>query len=315
MGASNRPPRLAEAASKLPGMKVLTHRSLVLPMACLLAGAPLLQARSRQEPRPPQQIVTEAVAAELAAAQNDRSHWHYRDERKDQRDSISVVVQTEQGAVTRLIARAGHPLSPSEAEAENNRINTFIHDPVQLARQRRDGAQDDRSARELLNMLPTAFLWRLQSEDAETWHLHFEPNPDFTPPNLQARVLSTMNGELVVDKSQHRIETISGRLTRDVTIGFGFFGRLRAGGTFRVERRQLAPGLWQITETHVHIDGKALFFKNISQEQDEVQSDFTPVPEHTTLEQAVALSRLLPAAPSREPAATPAATAPQSHRH
>jgi hypothetical protein len=309
--ASNRPPRFAEAASKLPGMKVLTHRSLVLLLACLLAGAPLLQARSRQESSQAQQLVAEAVAAELVAAQSDHSRWHYRDERRDQRDSISIVVQTAQGAVTRLIARAGHPLSPSEAEAENNRINTFIHDPVQLARQHKDGAQDEKSARELLNMLPTAFLWRLESEDAQTWHLHFEPDPDFDPPSLQARVLGAMNGELVVDKSQHRIETISGRLTRDVTFGFGFFGRLHAGGIFRVERRQIAPGLWQITETHVHIDGKALFFKNISQEQDEIQTDFTPVPDNITLERAVELSRLI-TPPSREPAALPA---PQSHRH
>jgi hypothetical protein len=104
-----------------------------------------------------------------------------------------------------------------------------------------------------------------------------------------------MNGELVVDKSQHRIETISGRLTRDITFGFGFLGRLRAGGTFRVERREVAPKLWQITETHVHIDGKALFFKNISQEQDEIQTNFTQVPGNTTLEQAAKMA--LPEAP------------------
>ncbi|HWZ51868.1 MAG TPA: hypothetical protein VNW54_10435 [Granulicella sp.] len=287
-------------------MRVIAYLSLVS-----LLATPLLQARSRQEPVQPQQIVAQAVAAELAAAQNDRSLWRYRDERKDQHDSISIVVQTGLGAVTRLVARAGHPLSPSEAETENNRVNNFIHDPSQLARQRKDGAQDDRNARELLNMLPTAFLWRIESEDAQTWHLHFEPNPNFSPPSLQARVLSAMNGEMVVDKTQHRIETISGRLIRDVTFGFGLFGRLRAGGTFRVERRQLAPGLWQITETHVHIDGKALFFKNISQEQDEVQIDFTPVSDDTTLEQAAQMTRP-EAAPSRTPAVT---AAPQSHRH
>jgi hypothetical protein len=290
----------------MPGMRVIAYLSIVSLMA-----TPLLQARSRQETVPAQQIVAQAVAAELAAAENDRSRWRYRDERKDQHDSISIVVQTEEGAVTRLIARAGHPLSPSEAEAENNRVNNFIHDPSALARQRKDGAQDDRNARELLNMLPTAFLWRIESEDAHAWRLHFEPNPDFAPPSLQARVLSAMNGELVVDKSQHRIETISGRLTHDVTFGFGLFGRLRAGGTFRVERRQLAPGLWQITETHVHIDGKALFFKNISQEQDEIQTDFTPVPENIALEQAAQMTHPQ-AAPSRAPAVT---AAPQSHRH
>jgi len=76
-----------------------------------------------------------------------------------------------------------------------------------------------------------------------------------------------------------------------VTIGWGLLGRLHEGGTFRVERREVKPGLWQITETHVHIVGRALFFKNIGQQQDEVQTEFTQAPDATTLEQAVELSR------------------------
>ena len=60
-----------------------------------------------------------------------------------------------------------------------------------------------------------------------------------------------------------------------------------------MERREVAPGLWQITETHVHIEGKALFFKKIGQQQDEVQTDFTLVPEGTTLEQAAEMSKSL----------------------
>jgi hypothetical protein len=291
-------------------MKVIKDLSPVSLFAaasiiCLLAGGTPPQAWAAQTPRPATDIVVEAVRAELAADQNDHSHWRYRDEQKQQDDSIYIVLQTDNGAVRRLFSRYGRPLTPAEAQAENNRINNFIHDPSALARQRRDGAQDDKNASDLLNMLSTAFLWRVESEDADTIRLHFEPNPAFDPPSLQARVLAAMNGELVVDKSQHRIETISGRLTRDVTIGFGFLGRLRAGGTFRVERRQLAPGLWQITETHVHIDGKALFFKNISQQQDEVQTDFTQVPGNTTLEQAARMS--LPEAP-----VVPEADVPQS---
>ena len=279
-------------------------------MLCLLVGGRPRQAGASQTPRPATDIVVEAVRAELAADENDHSHWRYHDEQKQQDDSVSIVVQTENGAVRRLISKFGRPLTAAEAQAENNRINSFIHDPAALARQRRDGAQDDKNARDLLNMLPTAFLWRIESEDGDTINLHFEPNPGFDPPSLQARVLGAMNGELVVDKGQHRIETISGRLTRDVTIGFGFLGRLRAGGTFRVERRQLAAGLWQITETHVHIDGKALFFKNISQQQDEIQTEFRQVPASTTLEQAAQMSNPEPP-PATEPAALPAS---QAHR-
>jgi hypothetical protein len=140
-------------------------------------------------------------------------------------------------------------------------------------------------------MLPDAFIWKIEGEDATSVTLHFEPDPKFDPSSLQSRVLAAMNGSVVVDKGQHRIKTISGKLTQDVTFGFGLFGRLKQGGTFRVERRELEPGLWQITETHVHIDGKALLFKDIGEQQDEVQTHYTRVPNGTTLEQAAQLSR------------------------
>jgi hypothetical protein len=151
--------------------------------------------------------------------------------------------------------------------------------------------QDGKNAEELLRMLPDAFNWKVQSEDAQKITLHFEPNPNFNPPDMQGRVLGRMAGELVVDKGQNRIMTISGKLTEDVTIGWGLLGRLHEGGTFRVERREVAPGLWQITETHVHIAGRALFFKNIGQQQDEVQTEFTQVPDGTTLALAADMSK------------------------
>ncbi len=231
-----------------------------------------------------------AVQTELEADANDHSRWRYRDDEQDL-GTVSIVVQTDDGAVKRLIERGGRPLSPTDASAEDARIQRFIHDPSRLAKQRRDGEQDDKSARELLTMLPDAFTWTVESENPAAVKLHFEPRADFRPPSLQAKVLSAMNGVVVIDRAQHRIETISGRLTQDVVFGFGFFGRLRAGGTFRVERRELAPGLWQITETHVHIDGKALLFKSIGQQQDEIQTEYTRVPNGTTLEQAAAMSR------------------------
>jgi hypothetical protein len=104
---------------------------------------------------------------------------------------------------------------------------------------------------------------------------------------MEARVMGEMEGTLIVDKAQHRIVTMKGKLAEDVTIGWGILGRLKQGGTFNVERRQVAPGFWEITETHVHISGRALFFKTIGQQQDEVKTEFTMVPHGTTLEQAV----------------------------
>ena len=255
---------------------------------CLVAGLAFLVVNARAEDA--RGIVQRAVKTELAADESDHSRWRFRDDERD-KGTLSIVVQTDAGSVKRLIARNGRPLGAAETRSEEERLRAFIHDPAKLAKQRRDGEADDRSAAELIRMLPDAFTWKIAGEDAENVTLHFEPNSAFTPPSMQSRVLSAMRGELVVNRAQGRIATIRGTLTQDVTFGFGLLGRMKQGGTFRVERREVAPGLWQITETHVHIDGKALLFKSIGEQQDELQTEFRPVPGKTPLDQAVELSR------------------------
>jgi hypothetical protein len=263
-------------------------KSYLVLMLSLQVGQYTLHA---QDAKPAKEIVRTATQAELAADKNDHTRWRYRDAKKDGTDTVSIVVETEFGSVKRVIMRNGQPLTEAEARAEDERVQRFIHDPERLAKQRRDGAQDGKNAEELMHMLPEAFIWKVESEDTQRYTLHFDPNPNFNPPNMQGRVLGTMAGTLVVSKPESRIETISGKLTQDVTIGWGLLGRLHEGGTFRVERREVAPGFWQIVETHVHIEGKALFFKSIGEQQDEVQTEFTQAPNGTTLQQAAEMTK------------------------
>jgi hypothetical protein len=95
-----------------------------------------------------------------------------------------------------------------------------------------------------------------------------------------------MAGEIVVNKAQNRIQTVKGKLIRDVKFGWGLLGKMDEGGTFDVERRELGPGVWEITESHVRITGHALLFKNIGEQDDEVKSGFRQTPPETTLETA-----------------------------
>jgi hypothetical protein len=112
--------------------------------------------------------------------------------------------------------------------------------------------------------------------------------------------MGAMTGTMIVANPGHHIRTFKGRLDNDVTIGFGFLARIKTGSNFDIERREVAPGVWQIAETHVHVFGHALFFKTIGTQEDEVKSDFSLVPLGTTLEQAVGM---LLAGPGRHGAA------------
>ena len=235
----------------------------------------------------PKQIVQQAVNTQLAADRDDNTHWRYI-KTDDSRDKI-VVVETENGAITRHIEVNGKPASPALLAEDDVAMQKFIHDPSAQRKQRENGTHDDKSAIELLNLMPQAFVWKVESQSAGSIALSYRPNPNFDPPDMEARVMGAMSGTMVVTNPDHRIRTFKGRLENDVTIGFGFLARIKAGSTFDIERREVAPGIWQITETHVHISGHALFFKTIGTQEDEVKSDFTLVPLGTTLNQAVAL--------------------------
>jgi hypothetical protein len=247
----------------------------------LVAFAPRLQA---QEPK---QIVQQAVNTQLAADRNDHSHWRYI--RTDDGKDKVVVVETEHGAISRHIEVNGSPASPATLAEDDQNIQRFIHDPRMQQKQRDNGAHDDKSAIELLNLMPEAFLWKIESQTPELITLSYVPNPHFDPESMEARVMGAMSGTLTVAMPGHHIKTFKGRLMNDVTIGFGLLARIKAGSTFDIERREVAPGYWQIAETHVHVSGHALFFKTIGTQEDQVKSDFSLVPLGTTLEQAVGL--------------------------
>jgi len=256
---------------------------LVFSLCALAARA---QQQESQDAKA-QEMVRVAMKTELDASRDDHSHWEYKDTyRNAEGESIFRVVETAKGALKKKIEHNGRSLNDAELKQEDARIETFVHDPAQQAKQRKDGAQDDKRAEDMLRMLPDAFLWKVVNDSGEAVTLGFVPNPEFNPPTMESRVFASMAGEIVVDKDQHRIQTIKGKLTDDVKFGFGLFGRMKKGGTFEIERRELAPKIWQITESHVHIEGKALLFKTIGEQEDDVKSEFRRTPAETTLEQA-----------------------------
>lgn len=249
----------------------------------LLALAVILTATaaSAQNPR---DLVRQAVQTELVSARNDHSHWLYFEfDRQPDKTVKQWVAEARSVSLNRVIERNGQPL-PDEQQRQE--MSTFINDPRAQSKQHKSSQHDDEQAAELLKILPDAFIWNIEGEKGSQILLHFKPDPQFHPPDLEARVFAAMEGDMAIDREQHRIASLRGRLIKDVLIGFGLLGQLKAGGTFDVERRELTPQVWEITETHVHIQGHALIFKTISENEDDVKSHFKQIDQGTSLQQA-----------------------------
>lgn len=242
------------------------------------------QGQSGQQDREAQQFVQRAVRAEMAADAADHSLWmYYEIDRKPGSDVVEWAAQTRMGEVDRVLQLNGRTLTHGQQEAK---MNSFIDSPSAQAKQRQSGQHDDKQASQMLIMLPNAFLWSKIGQHEQMTYLHFQPNPDFTPPTWESRVFAAMEGDMVVDDTGYRIVSLKGKLIREVKFAWGLLGELEPGGTFDVERRQLAPGIWEITQTHIHIQGHALIFKSISEQEDDAKSRFEQLPANITFQQA-----------------------------
>ncbi len=269
-------------------------RSLLLTCSLSLLSSSfglIAQAQQKQDPNA-QALARNAVETELAADQADHTRWRHRsDVRRPEGHFIYIEVETDKGSVKKKIEENGKRLEPVALNAEMQRIDSFVHDPSQQAKKRKDSEADDRRAGNMMRILPDAFLWSIKSDTPQATTLAFTPDPNFSAPSMEARVFAAMAGQIVVTKPAHRMQSLNGHLLYDVKFGFGLFGKMEQGGTFNVERREISPGVWSITESHVHINGHVLIFHTISEQEDEVKTDFRQIPSGTTLEQAANLLR------------------------
>lgn len=274
----------------------MRHTPLVF--AFLLAAFPLTAAHAQGAGKhyTQQQIdnmVATAVHIQIKAMENDHSVFLYHDhDVQPGKDKYAIVVQTaSHGSIHRVTRLNGKaiPLSQQKAQVEH-----FVHSPQLQQKQHQNDQHDAKQVKQLLRMIPKAFLWSLHSESKQDITLAYKPNPNFHPPNKEDRVFAAMAGQMVLDRKQHRIVSFNGKIIHNVDFFFGLLGRMDKGGTFSVHRRELQPHVWEIVSTHTDIHGHILLFKTINQNEDEHDTAFKKVPQNITLQQAAKLAMQQP---------------------
>lgn len=271
--------RTAPSAARVPCYITIVLLFLLFTGFCGKSAAEKLSA---------QDLVKQVVYNELQANQNDHTHWMYRDsDTVPAKSTVKLVVETPDGTVSKLILLNGHPLTAQQQAQDDARMQSVLTDPSVVAKQRKNSAHDDQQSISLMKMLPNAFLWTYAGESNGEITLDFKPNPAFQPPTFASRVFAAMAGQAVVDAAQKRVKVLSGTLIQTVEFGWGIFGKMDKGGKFRIVRSQVAPGIWEITETHVHIQGHMLIFKSIDEQEDELTSHYKKAPSSMTLSEAI----------------------------
>ncbi len=239
----------------------------------------------------PLELVRKMVSNENLAEQHRDRYLYLSKERSDRtggRVWTERVAETEAGKVRYLIAEDGQPLAGERLTAEKARLAEIAAHPDVFAKKEQALKNDERHAKQMLELLPKAFLFDPPTTEGGFTRLQFRPNPAYSPQSMEERVLHGMEGAVLIDPAT-RLHGIKGRLPADVQIGFGLVATIKAGSNFSTTRNRVAGNEWKTAVLDTDINGRAIFFKAIGKKEHAEHSEFKMLPNDITVPQAVAL--------------------------
>ena len=269
----------------VPRFKILVLMLLLIVVLRTGASAPAEE----------QSLVQQALANEVSAAKDSQHPMCYRLRKSSPRlTTTKEICETADGAVARLVSVNDAPLSATDEQREQTRLDQLLSDPGKQRHRKQSQDQDTARALKVLRSLPNAFIYEdegpVEGSSGPVEKFRFKPNPKFDPPDLETQVLTQMAGELWIDRAQERVTRLDGRLQQDVDFGWGILGRLYKGGSILIEQADVGDHRWRV----VHFDMKMsarVVFKTKSFDTTEDESQFVTVPQGLKYQQAIAMLR------------------------
>jgi hypothetical protein len=218
--------------------------------------------------------------AYLSVEKSDRTGGHTWTER---------MVETQWGRVTYLVAEDGKPVAADRLAAERSKLAKDVADPETFRRQEAARGDDELHARNMLHMLPKAFLFTGPDQQGDTLRVNFRPNPSYQPQGIEEKVLHAMTGTVLIDAKTIRLRGLDCKVPADINIGFGILASIKAGSYFDTMRVPVEGIDWKTDTVHTDFIAKALLLKSIARQQDSKHSDFHKVPNDMPMADAVKL--------------------------
>jgi hypothetical protein len=267
-----------------------------LQFLCLLFWAVVCQgqlaaAQGSLSPAQAQALVGRALATEIRTAQDPNRPMRFLLRKTSPNlTSTKEIVETRDGAVARLLAINDTPLSPTDEQKEQERLDALAANPS-LQRHRKQGEDSDMGiVLKLLRMLPDAFLYQYAGSAAgpagNVEKFTFRPNPRFSPPDYETQALTALSGEIWIDPTQERVTRLEGHLQQDTEYGWGILGKLNKGGWVVIEQANVGGRQWRIVRVQMQMTLRILFKTKVFNTTEQL-SQYEPVPPGLDYRQAI----------------------------
>lgn len=212
----------------------------------------------------------------------------------EHRDMVRDVIESQEGAVARMILRDGKPLTAEQDKAERERLNDMIAHPSEFAKHVKDEGTGRKLADELLRLMPDAMIYTYapgQPQDPDFAGtqivLDYAPNPKFKAPTITAEALTGLKGRAWIDAKSHYVVRMEGNIFRPVNLGWGIVAHIYPGGKLLLEQADAGNGRWVFTHFTEDISVRALLVKTVNVHAKIDTSGYQTLPGPMTYQDAI----------------------------
>jgi hypothetical protein len=185
-----------------------------------------------------------------------------------------------------LVAVNGKALTTDEEEAEQSKLRAVTSQrrlesagqrALRIAKYDKDRKRDHL----LMDELAKAFDFRLLGQQKlgpyDLYVLKATPRADYKPPNMEAQVLTAMQGKLWIDEKTFQWVKVEAQVIHAVSIE-GFLARVEPGTRFELEKMPVADGIWLPRHFAMKSRAKVLFLFTHNTQEDETYFDYHKAP-------------------------------------
>lgn len=277
------------------GAKSIARWSFV-PLWMLVAGASWCAGQATApvlSPAQARELVQHALANEINTARSAKHPMRYTLRKiTPHLSTTKKLIETPDGAVARLIAVNGKPLSAGAEQKEMARLDALAANPDDQSHRKQNEDADTARAMKILRAMPKAFIYTYTgpgtSAEGPVETYTFAPNPAYNPSGMETQILTGMTGKITVDPSAQRVVHLEGHLERDVNYGLGIIGKLNKGGWIAIDQAPVGDGQWRTVRLQLAMTGRILFISKAYDTLQE-QSDYRPVAQGLDYREAIGM--------------------------
>lgn len=263
----------------------------LVPILCFVLGVANYAdaTKKKQAPTDAEALIQRAAENEVQALKNPLPCSYFQWLQWSWGTETRRVIQTRDAAPSRIVAFNDEPLGPDQLAKQIGSLQKLLANREARKHELEEDQAESRRRIRMMEAFPRAFVFEPAGEDpGGLLKFTFSPRPGFSPPSRESQVYRGMTGTVWVSPKAERLARIEGVLTKDVSFGWGIFGKLDQGGRYEIEQKQTSRGVWHIIRLNLDVKGR-VFLGGFRLQRDERDADFRGTPPNMTFQTAVEL--------------------------